>query len=77
VFGEIKLNTQQLSLTAVTLQQAFVQNMGAVYIVSAGAALSKSSLIRLTALFGLLTLSFIYGRAKTTGLTNEDLLEKF
>jgi len=51
--------------------------MGVVYVASAGAALSKSSLIRLTALFGLLTLSFIYGRAKTTGLTNEDLLEKF
>lgn len=51
--------------------------MGVVYIASAGAALSKSSLLRLTALFGLLSLSFIYGRAKTAGLTNEDLLEKF
>jgi len=51
--------------------------MGVVYIISAGAALSKSSIIRLTALFGLLALSFLCGRAKTTGLTNEDLLEKF
>lgn len=59
------------------MHQAFVRNMGVVYIASAGAALSKSSLLRLTALFGLLSLSFIYGRAKTSGLTNEDLLEKF